>query len=58
LQTYRNRYRDGIPHRSISDEEADARILYGVLADLGGRELVGPGAELSPGTYYNPSPRD
>jgi len=58
LQAYRNRYRDGIPHRPIADEEADARILYGVLAGIGGRELVGPGAELSPGTYYNPQPRD
>jgi NitT/TauT family transport system substrate-binding protein len=58
LQTYRDRYRDGIPHRPISDEEADARILYGVLAGIGGRELVGPGAELSAGTYYNPGPRD
>jgi len=57
LQAYRDRYRDGIPHRPIADEEADARILYGVLAGIGGRELVGPGAELSPGTYYNPGPR-
>jgi NitT/TauT family transport system substrate-binding protein len=58
LQAYRNRYRDGIPRRPIADEEADARILYSVLAGIGGRELVGPGAELSPGTYYNPQPRD
>jgi NitT/TauT family transport system substrate-binding protein len=58
LHAYRNRYRDGIPHRPIADEEADARVLYGVLAGIGGRELVGPGAELSPGTYYNPQPRD
>jgi NitT/TauT family transport system substrate-binding protein len=58
LHAYRDRYRDGIPQRPIADEEADARILYGVLAGLGGRELVGPGTELSPGTYYNPQPRD
>jgi len=58
LAAYRDRYRDGIPRRPIGDEEADARILYGVLASIGGRELVGPGAELSPGTYYNPAPRD
>jgi NitT/TauT family transport system substrate-binding protein len=58
LQAYRNRYRDGIPRRPISDEEADARILYAVLADIGGRDLVGPGAGLSPGTYYNPAQRD
>jgi hypothetical protein len=29
-----------------------------VLAGIGGRELVGPGEELSRGTYYNPQPRD
>ncbi len=58
LQVYRDRYREGIPHRPIADEEADARILYGVLAKVGGRELVGPAPELSPGTYYNPAPRD
>jgi NitT/TauT family transport system substrate-binding protein len=58
LHAYRDRYRDGIPQRPIADEEADARILYGVLAAIGGRELVGPGTELSPGTYYNPQPGD
>jgi hypothetical protein len=42
LDAYRDRYREGIPRRSIADEEADARILYRVLAGDGGRELVGP----------------
>jgi NitT/TauT family transport system substrate-binding protein len=58
LHAYRDRYRDGIPHRPIADEEADARILYRVLAAIGGRDLVGPADELSPGTFYNPDPRD
>jgi len=58
LQAYRDRYRDGIPRRAIADEEADARILYRVLATIGGHDLVGPTAELSPGTYYNAAPRD
>jgi NitT/TauT family transport system substrate-binding protein len=53
LQTYRNRYREGIPRRSITDEEADARILYRVLAEVGGRDLVGPVPELDPGTFYH-----
>lgn len=52
--SYRNRYRDGIPRRSIAEEKADARTLYDVLAKIGGRELVGPTAELEPGTFYNP----
>jgi hypothetical protein len=42
LDAYRDRYREGIPRRSIADEEADARILYRVLAGDGGRELVRP----------------
>jgi NitT/TauT family transport system substrate-binding protein len=58
LQTYRNRYREGIPRRAVADEAADARALYRVLASIGGRDLVGPAPELSPGTYYNPNPGD
>jgi NitT/TauT family transport system substrate-binding protein len=56
LHAYRDRYREGIPHRSIDDEEADARVLYRVLAGIGGRELVGPSPELEAGTYYHPAP--
>ena len=49
---YRDRYREGIPRRPIADEEADARTLYRVLAELGGAELVGPAGELEAGTFY------
>ena len=58
LKTYRDRYRDGIPRRPIADEEADARVLYRVLAEIGGRDLVGPAAELDPGTFYHAVPGD
>jgi NitT/TauT family transport system substrate-binding protein len=58
LQTYRTRYREGIPHRAMADEEADARVLYRVLAEIGGRELVGPAPELDPGTFYHAVPGD
>ena len=54
LKILRDRYRAGIPRRPIADEEADARVLYGVLAQLGGAELVGPAPELAPGTFYRP----
>ena len=57
LQTYRKRYRDGIPRRSIDDEEDDARTLFRVLSLLGGRDLVGPEKELAPGTFYRPDSR-
>jgi NitT/TauT family transport system substrate-binding protein len=52
LRAYRDRYREGIPRRPIADEEADARVLYRVLAAIGGQELVGPTQELDPGTFY------
>ena len=52
LRAYRNRYRGGIPHRPIADEEADARVLYRVLAETGGTDLVGPARELAEGTFY------
>jgi NitT/TauT family transport system substrate-binding protein len=58
LRAYRDRYREGIPRRPVADEEADARILYRVLADIGGRELVGPARELDSGTFYRAIPGD
>ncbi len=54
LKLYRERYREGIPHRPIAQDEADARALYRVLAELGGPTLVGPTKELTPGTFYQP----
>jgi NitT/TauT family transport system substrate-binding protein len=53
LRAYRDRYREGIPHRPVADEEADARVLFGVLAAIGGPEIVGPAQELDPGTFYH-----
>jgi NitT/TauT family transport system substrate-binding protein len=58
LRAYRDRYREGIPRRPIADEEADARVLYRVLAAIGGREIVGPAEELAPGTFYRAIPGD
>jgi NitT/TauT family transport system substrate-binding protein len=55
LAVYRERYREGIPRRSIADEEADARVLYRILAQQGGNELVGRATELAPGTFFSPS---
>jgi NitT/TauT family transport system substrate-binding protein len=56
LHAYRDRYREGIPRRPVIDEEADARILYRVLAETGGSELVGPAPELVSGTFYHAIP--
>src|SRR6478609_2574052 len=53
LRVYRDRYREGIPRRPIADEEADARVLYRVLAAIGGSEMIGRARELDPGTFYS-----
>ena len=58
LHAYRDRYREGIPRRPIADEEADAQVLYRVLARIGGSELVGSASELEPGTFYHAIPGD
>jgi NitT/TauT family transport system substrate-binding protein len=54
---YRDRTREGIPRRPISAEEADARTLFKMLAEIGGTDLVGPSQELGPGLYYQPAAR-
>jgi NitT/TauT family transport system substrate-binding protein len=56
LRTYRDRYREGIPRRPIADEQEDARVLYKVLAETGGTDLVGPARELDAGTFYRAIP--
>jgi NitT/TauT family transport system substrate-binding protein len=56
LASYQKYYARGIPQRAIADEEADARRLYKVLAEIGGRELVGSAESLDPGTYYKDGP--
>ncbi len=56
FKAYRDRTREGMPRRPIAAEQADARALFRALASVGGPELVGPGQELDPGLYYQPSP--
>ena len=58
LRAYRDGYRQGIPRRTVVEEEQDARVLYRVLAKIGGRDLVGPAPELDPGTFYHAIPGD
>src|SRR3954470_18713601 len=55
LAIYRQRYQEGIVRRPPAEEEADARALYQILAEIGGTELVGPARELARGTFYRPA---
>jgi NitT/TauT family transport system substrate-binding protein len=52
LEVLRDRYREGIPRRTVAEEERDAAKLYEVLASLGGEKLVGAAREMAPGTYW------
>ena len=58
LDIYRRRYLEGIPHRPLAEEAADAQHLYRVLADIGGTDLVGPARDLAPGTFYSAGPSE
>ena len=53
LQKLRDRYREGIPRRSVAEEEADAGKLYHVLAEIGGERLVGRAPDMAPGTFWS-----
>lgn len=52
LEKLRDRYREGIPARPVTEEEADAGKLYRVLAEIGGEKLVGRAPEMAPGTFW------
>jgi len=57
LKAYRERYREGIPQRPVEADARDAAVLYRVLAELGGKKLVGEATELARGTFYVPPPQ-
>lgn len=52
LTHLRDYYRSGIPRHWGPAEQQAAAQLYGILADIGGPELVGSGKALAPGTFW------
>jgi NitT/TauT family transport system substrate-binding protein len=52
FEALKRRFREGIIARWGEPERADAAKVYGVLAGLGGEELVGGATELAPGTFW------
>jgi NitT/TauT family transport system substrate-binding protein len=52
LVALRERFREGIPARPLSEEMADTAKVYGFLAELGGEKLVGASKTMVPGTFW------
>ena len=52
-EALRREYLAGIPRRPLADERGDGERLYAVMSRLGGERLVGAGAGLPPGLYYD-----
>ncbi len=52
LETLKRRFQEGIPLSWGEVERADAGKLYGILAGLGGEDLVGASPTLMPGTFW------
>ncbi|NUB17327.1 ABC transporter substrate-binding protein, partial [Azospirillum brasilense] len=48
----RDQFRAGIPNRWTEEEREAAAKLYGLMAKLGGRELVGNTMALPDGTFW------
>jgi NitT/TauT family transport system substrate-binding protein len=57
LAKLRDAYREGIPRRWDETERESAARLYRLLATIGGAALVGPSAELAPGTFLGEARR-
>ncbi len=54
LQTLRDAYRAGVPHRAIAAEAADSNALFKILLETGGAELAGPVRTFDAAMFYQP----
>jgi NitT/TauT family transport system substrate-binding protein len=55
LATYRKRYAEGVPKRSVAQEAEDVKALYRAIVAVGGADLVGGAAELDTCLFFDPS---
>ncbi|HXW70909.1 MAG TPA: ABC transporter substrate-binding protein [Methylocella sp.] len=56
LERYRDTYVNSLPNRTIGEEAADARVLYGSLVRIGGSEVTGAAKELDEEIYFKGGP--
>jgi NitT/TauT family transport system substrate-binding protein len=54
LEAYRKRYLEGLATRPVAEEAQDAKALYRVIVDSGGKDLVGDAPELDARLFFNP----
>ncbi len=56
LLALRDSYREGVPTTSVEMQEAAIREGYAIVAELGGRALVGRSRALAPGIFWRAAP--
>jgi NitT/TauT family transport system substrate-binding protein len=52
FEALKRRFREGIIEHWGEEERAEAAEVYGIVAELGGEELVGGAIVLAPGTFW------
>jgi len=55
LETYRRRYLEGVPKRSVAEEAEDANALYRAIVASGGKDLVGDAPKLDASLFFDPN---
>jgi NitT/TauT family transport system substrate-binding protein len=56
LATYRKRYVEGLPKRSVAEEAEDAKALYRAIVGVGGADLVGGAPSLDTALFFDSGP--
>ena len=55
LETYRKRFIEGVPKRTVSEEAEDAKALYHAIVAVGGLDLVGGAPDLDATLFFDPN---
>ena len=55
LATYRRRYAEGVPKRSVAEAAKDAEALYRAIVAVGGADLTGGATALDTTLFFDPN---